>query len=124
MTSKAPTTAEPDVELDEQTAGDVARLKAITDQIADLTALEKELKVQLRLRLPLGKSYSFGGRRVLELGDPAAQFDAAIAATIIPRELIPAVSLLKLDATLAKKILPPAVYAACCKPKAAAVKPL
>jgi hypothetical protein len=124
MTNPTPTTTPVDVELDEQTANDVARLKQLNDEIDERKKYADELKASLRDRLPAGHKYRYDGREVLDLAKPGKQFDQARAAAIIPQHLHAACSVVRFDADLAKKILPPALYAQCCTPKAPAVKPL
>lgn len=112
------------VELDEQTANDVATLRRLNDEISERKDRVDELKAGLRDRLPAGRRYRFDGRDVLDLAEPGSQFDAAIARDVVPPELLAQISVPRPDAALAKKLLPAALYAYCCKPKAAAVKPL
>jgi hypothetical protein len=78
----------------------------------------------LRERLAAGRKYTWQGREVLDLAEPGQQFDAKLAVAVIDPALLPQVSVIRVDADLCRRILPPNVYAACCKPKAAAVKTL
>lgn len=122
MTDQTPTTAP--VDLDEQTATDVARLAQLTREIKERTEHADEIKARLRERLAAGRKYTWQGREVLDLGKTGVTFDAKLAAAVIDPALLPQVSVSKPDADLCRAILPPNVYAACCKPKAAAVKTL
>lgn len=112
------------VVLDEQTANDVARLKQLSDQAAEIKQASDEIKARLREHLHPGHRYTFGGVEVLDLGKLGHQFDAGLAETVVPAELLPLISTSKPDAAKARKILPAELYARCCTLKQAAVKPL
>lgn len=109
-------------DLADLVADDVARLADIGQRIRDLTEQADEIKTRLR---PLGAGkFRHDGRDVLQVGEAGEQFDPKLAAKLIPEALQPSCSKLKLDGPTAKQVLPPALYAQCCTPRAAAVKAL
>lgn len=122
MTS--PTPANEPVDLDEQTAGDVARLADITRQIADLKEAAEVIKTGLRDRLAVGRRYRYAGVEVLDLGKIGSQFDATLAALHVPDALYTQICTPKPDAAKARRILPAELYAKCCTLRQPAVKTL
>jgi uncharacterized protein YbjT (DUF2867 family) len=125
VTDKTPAaTADEPVELDEQTAGDVARLAELNRQAVDLKEAAEEIKTRLRERLHVGRRYRYAGREVLDLGKIGSQFDATLAEMYVPDPLFDTICTPRPDKDKAERILPAELFAKCCKPKAAAVKPL
>lgn len=99
----------------------VARLAAINAQIAELTQQSNALKSFIRLILGPG-THAAGEMRVSVI--TRRVFDANLAATAIPQELMPLVLVTKqfIDSELAKKVLPAETYTACCKETQAQVR--
>jgi hypothetical protein len=123
VTDKTPAaTADEPVELDEQTAGDVARLAELTRQAAELLETAGEIKARLREKLHAGRTYRFAGVEVLTLGKIGSQFDATLAEMYVPDPLYAQICSPRPDPEKARRILPAELYAKCCKLKAAAVK--
>lgn len=92
----------------------VARLAAINAQVAELQQQGQALKSFIRLILGPG-THTAGDMRVSIITRKV--FDAGLAASVIPQELMPLVTVTeqRIDADLVKKILPDETYSACCK---------
>ena len=112
----------PAIDLDADDAYDVARLAKLTQQMADLKETAEEIKARLRERLPLGHRFRWQGVEVLSLGKIGSTFDPALAATYVPDALYDQICTPRPDASKAKRILPPELYAKCCTLRQAAVK--
>ncbi len=116
------TTAAVAADLGVQVANDVARLHQLNTEIKDRTEQADEIKTRLR---PLGAgTWRHNGRDVLDIADPGLQFNAKLAADVIPAPLQPSCSVTVLHGPTAKKVLPADMYARCCTEKSAAVKTL
>lgn len=105
------TTPASGTELDPQTAATVAKLRATTEQIAQLTADAELYKAQLRDALRPG-AYTVGGQRAISV-TPTRRFNADHAARVLPPHLLEAIQRPMVDAKLAKEALPPGLYDAC-----------
>lgn len=99
----------------------VARLAAINAQIAELQQQGQALKSFVRLALGPG-THPAGNMRVSII--PRNVFDASIAATVIPDDMLPFVTVTRqtIDAKLARDVLPEDTYAACCRATEPAVR--
>lgn len=100
-------------ELSPQVAATVAKLRAILDQIADLTVDAELYKAQLREALQPG-AYTVGGQAALSITQ-TRKFSPERAAEMLPPDALAAVTrtVTVVDAKLAKEMLPPALYQLC-----------
>ncbi len=112
----------PDLDLSPEEANLVGRLREIGKQERALKEDADALKAQLRSIGRTGR-LSFLGKPVLDL-TPGQAFDEELARALLPAATLEKLRSDRLDAKKAQDLLPPTLYAMCCRPKAVAVKPL
>lgn len=88
----------------------VERLRWINDKVKRLNEDADSIKAQLR-ELGTGELF-FNGGPVVTI-TPTKQFSAAKARQILPPSLLTLITVEAVDTKLAKKVLPPEVYAKC-----------
>lgn len=106
-TTESPAT----VELDADTAGVVAQIHRLNAQAEEIDGEIRALKAVLRQRLAAGQAGTVNGEKVVTL-TPNRRFDPALAAQVVPSDLLPSISTTSIDSKLAKAVLPPALYEA------------
>lgn len=114
------TTATRTGELDERIANLVQRGQALAAQIAPLAADLDDIKSELRRLLAPG-TWQVAGRDAVTV-KTSGQWSPEQARTVLTPEQLALCTVPVIDAKLAKAVLPPAVYAACQRPKAPSVE--
>jgi hypothetical protein len=92
-------------------AATVNKLIAINAAIKDLTEEAESLKAQLRKALDVGE-YTVDGKPALSVSE-TRKFDAALAARVIPPDLLPGVQISTISRAQALEMLPAELYAQC-----------
>ena len=86
----------------------------LTAQIAALGEELDEVKRRVRAVVPAGDTVDVDGKPVKVIA--VMRFNEQQALSVLPPSLIELCQTTKLDSAAAKKNLPPALYAECCKP--------
>lgn len=91
-----------------------AKFHTLGAQIEALTAEQETIKALIRDAYPDGADLTApNGTKVSVFR--TRRFDAALAATVIPADVLPRVQATVVDGKLAKAVLPPALYEQCQK---------
>jgi hypothetical protein len=98
-------------DLDPDAAATLRKLRDVLDQIKHLEEEANAYKTLLRGKLGVGQ-YTVNGQPAVTIS-PTKRFDPDKAAEILPPAAIEGISKTVIDAALAKKTLPPALYALC-----------